>query len=304
MRRRVGPWALVAGAALLGAWPGETPDSRAHAATAAARVVLIRDKHPSFARFERELRRAYAGPIDESVVLTRHVRALPSSLSKLEARDIVVTVGRRAARQFARETKAGKMRCVARCFGVGPSDLRTVVSYDSFLSIQVSPEQRFEQLLRTIPEVSRVGVLVSSEDHATRRALRAVERLAGRELLEVQDCDAAHEAVSDVARFGEDVEVVMLLPDARTVPPRGGRLELEFLREVVKRDLWLVTFDHRQLQSRTVLSIEPDYVALARCLALAMARPRSTRRRDLRCQESLLRPVPDKLRQLRDKRKR
>lgn len=310
----------IAAALVVLALLGTAPSGRqvAHASGAAAtrskpKLLLLRDAHESFAKIEAELRKRFAGPLSDRIVLgarrpsKREQQRVLDACASLARADVVVAAGRRAVTVLAQINARSCRAKRATIASAGMASLAHERGFDWFLPIHAPVDQRLEQLLGKLPEVARVGVLLpppSERTLACERAVRAIEKLAGRSLVEFRHVSAAHEAIRSVAHFGEDVEALILMPDRRTVPSPGSRLELEFLKAVVKRELWLVTFDHRQLPSRSVLSIEPDFGALARCVAGAVRGPRPRRHRVLRCAELHLRASPSNLRSLRESRRR
>lgn len=270
-------------------------------------VVILRDPLPGFEIFEREFRRAYAGRVVESIVVTDKTASLPRSIQDLAATDVIVSVGRRAT---ALLQSIGTEEAVARRAAVAPRGTPFRANFDWFLPIQASPAERVEQVLRLVPDVRKIGVLVprGGTSRAITDSLRAVANVAGREVLEIREVGVraghAGACISALAGFSKAVEVVVLLPDRRVIPPPGSRLELEFLRVLLRRRIWVAAHDAEQLPSRALLSLEPDFVALASCLARALPRPKARRHVELRSTAHLVRSVPENLARMRAARRR
>ncbi|MCB9918509.1 MAG: hypothetical protein H6832_08905 [Planctomycetes bacterium] len=268
-------------------------------------VLLLRDDRECFEVFEREFRRAWPGRVLETVTVSPKTRALPAAISKLTEHDGIVCVGRASVR-FLTQRLAEPPSC--RVSYVAAPDASKSWAPDDALSIHVPPAARLTELLRAIPDIGKIGVLVPADSdpstRATVHALRAVEAAARRDVLEVQTVSNAGAAIEAISRFSSRVEVLLLLPDRRVLPPAGSRLELEFLRALVRHGIWVASHDPETMPSRTIQCVRPDFVALARSLVRALQLPRGPKGGLIESPPGVVRTVTANLEKLRSSRRR
>ncbi|MCA8971886.1 MAG: hypothetical protein KDC95_19015 [Planctomycetes bacterium] len=285
--------------------PSDSAAPRVAASGLAQDVLLLRDDRECFEVFEREFRRAWPGRVLETVTVSPKSRALPAATSKLSEQDCIVCVGRASVRFLTRRLSE---RPSCRVSYVAAPDASKSWAADDVLPIHVPPSVRLTELLRAIPDIGKVGVLVPADSDASTRAavaaLRAVETAARRDLLEVQSVSNAGAAIEAIARFSNRVEVLLLLPDRRVLPPAGSRLELEFLRTLVRHGIWVASHDPETMPSRAIQWVRPDFVALARSLVRALQLPRAPKGAVIESPPGVVRTVTANLEKLRSSRRR
>ncbi|MFQ5503906.1 MAG: hypothetical protein ACE5F1_03805 [Planctomycetota bacterium] len=229
-------------------------------------IRIVRRDLDAFAQVETALRESYRGRILDTVVLESSRSTLPPGVKRSPC--VLVAVGTIALRACLRDAPN---RSVASASTLG-IDWKRHPQIKWFFPLDLPVERRLDLIRAGLPDLDAIGVLLTpAAAKAQRTLLRAFARKR-RIRLEIQVVSRASLSVEAIRRFGPRIKVVLLLPDRRTTPRPGSKLDHLLERELARRGLFAIGLNGEHLKSRSLLHLVVDHQAIGRELASVLMR--------------------------------
>ncbi|GEM_PF-5785435 len=234
-------------------------------------VLFLRSPYREASATARSFAASWKGRILGPVVLNSKGRLSPGALENLPETAIVLAFGGRPAVRAL--PFLGKHPFAVA--GVLSLSRKRFKKADWFSPMDLDPLRIPDMLARDLPEVDRAVVfLPKSAGKSPWKTLVEKAKKKGLSLRPIPIGKPA-EVLKAVSSFPDSSELIILLPDPRTTPMPGSRLDAEFERILIQKDLFVLSLRKGHLKSRAAGFLQLDTEAYGRALAdLLRTRPK------------------------------
>lgn len=123
------------------------------------------------------------------------------------------------------------------------------------VKIEIPPEKQFEELLKLLPAVKRVGVVYDPRNtsHIVREALKAAKKM-GIKLVPLE-VHSQKKVIAAISGMKDKVDAFWMLPDPTVVTPESVEFLLLFSLE---NRIPILTFSEKYVRLGALISLSPD----------------------------------------------